>query len=66
MANLLNPEVCEIIEDAAVSVEEMEEKLSEFLGRKCSSDGLSKDKYSTLKRLQEALERDGKTRKIDK
>lgn len=66
MATLLNSEVCEIEEDTAISAEEMEEKLSDFLGKKCARDNLSEDKYSTLKRLQEALKKETKTKKTDK
>ena len=66
MATSLNSEVCEVDEeDAAVSVEVMEGKLSEFLGRKCILEGLSKDKFSNLKRLQEALEKEVKVKKLD-
>lgn len=65
MATLLNSEVCEVLEDTAISAEEMEEKLSDFLRKKCTRDGLSKDEYSTLRRLQEALKKETKPKKIE-
>ena len=58
MATSLNTEVCRIEEDKPISGEEMEKKLSEFLGKKSTRNGLSDDKYSTLKRFQEALKKE--------
>ena len=48
-------EVCKVVEDKGISNIEMEESLTEFLGKKHVCKGLSADDYCRLKRLHEAL-----------
>ena len=58
MAESLSTAVCHIEEDRPVSGEQVEKKLAEFLKNKSTRNGLTDDKFSTLKRLQEALKQE--------
>lgn len=56
MATSLKSEVCEVVEDKGIPSSEMKARLSEFLKKKSTQEGLSEDDYSRLLHLKEALE----------
>jgi len=58
MAASLTTTVCHVQEDKPITGEEMEKKLTEFLKKKSTRNGLSDDKFGTLERLQEALKQE--------
>lgn len=48
-----------VLSETGVSVEDMERRLEEFLGRRHVSEGLSSEDYTQLQALREALKKEG-------
>ena len=60
MAARLKTDTVKVLQEKGVSAAEMEAQLRQFLRRRGVAEGLSKNQYSRLQGLHEALRQEGK------